>query len=39
MISESNNSNKNRNDNYSQRNIKNLDDNINYGNTYNEKKN
>ena len=38
MISESNNSNKNRNDNYSQRNIKNLDDNINYGNTYNEKK-
>ena len=38
MISESNNSNKNRNDNYSQRNNKNLDDNINYGNTYNEKK-
>ena len=38
MISESNNSNKNRNDNYSQRNNKNLDDNINHGNTYNEKK-
>ena len=38
MISESNNSNKNRNDNYSQRNIKSLDNDINFGNTYNEKK-